>query len=84
MAFNTGSENQAIVILENKQSYDEFVQEYKKYVNFIDFHDKDKRFYAIKNKQGFEILPKSERILFDDEYEIVALDFVIFAYKQLV
>lgn len=84
MAYNTGSENQAIVILENKQSYDEFVQEYKKYVNFIDFHDKDKRFYAIKNKQGFEILPKSERILFDDEYEIVALDFVIFAYKQLV
>ncbi len=84
MAYNLGNERKIKTILENKQSYDSFTSFYSNYINFIDFLDGNKRFYGIKNKNNLEILPKADKILFDDEYGIVALDFVIFAYKQLV
>lgn len=84
MPYNLGSEKKIKQILNNKQSYDSFLSLYDTYINIVDFHDKEKRFYGIKNKDGFEIVPKASKILFDDELEFIALDFVVFAYKQLI
>ena len=84
MVYNTGNEKSNKLIINNRNSYQEFIDKYKTYINFVDFNTEEKRKYGFKNKNNLDIIPKQDKILFDDEYNIVCLDFVIFAYKQLV
>lgn len=84
MPYNLGNELNNKIILINKKSYKDFIKPYEKYINFVDFRKDDKKNYGFKDKNNLDILPKEEKILFDDEYNIVCLDFVIFAYKEMV
>lgn len=84
MAYNTGSERNTKIVLFNKKSYQDYIFPYKTYINFVNFKEENKVFYGFRNKNNLEILPKSENLLFDDELDIVALDFVVYAYKELV
>jgi hypothetical protein len=83
MAYNSGYEKSKKIFLYNKKDYSDFVLKYENYINFIDFTDKEKTNYAFKNTNNLDILPKNNKIVFDDEYDIVAFDFVLVAYKEL-
>lgn len=83
MAYNLGKEKSEKIFLFNKKSYQDFVFPYQTYINFVNLKDKDKVYYGFRNKNNLDIIPKTEKILFDDEYNIVALDFVILAYKEM-
>jgi len=83
MAYNSSKEKYKKVFINNKESYYKFIAPYKTYINFVDFSKGDKEYYGFRNKNNLDILPKYNKVLFDDEYNIVALDFVIFAYKQM-
>jgi hypothetical protein len=83
MAYNTGNEKDSKTILANKKSYQDFIKPYKKYINFINFTEINKIHYGFKDKNNLDIIPKDSKIIFDDEYNIVGLDFFIFAYKEL-
>jgi hypothetical protein len=83
MAYNLGKEKSKKIFLFNKKSYEDFIFPYQTYINVQNFKDKDKIYYGFRNKNNLDIIPKADKVLFDDEYNIAALDFVIFAYKEM-
>jgi hypothetical protein len=82
--FGIGNERKILYINKEKKEYKNFLIPYNQYINFIDFNESNKRFYGIKNEKNLEILPKADKVLIDEEYDITALDFVVIAYRQLV
>jgi len=84
MTFNNGNEKDLYIILYNNKNYKEFIEPYQEFINFENFLDGNKYYYGLRNRNNLEIIPKEEKIIFDDELEIVALDFSVVAYKQLV
>ncbi len=82
MSYNTGYEIKPKIIYENKKSYNEAIKEYDQYINFIDF---DKQtYYGFNDKNGLEIVPKINKISIDNDFNLISLDFVIEAYKEMV
>jgi len=84
MAYNVGSEKSNKIILYNKKSYEDFIAPYKTYINFVNFKEQNKVYYGFRDKHNLEILPRADKVLFDDELGVVALDFVVYAYKEVV
>lgn len=84
MAYNVGAEKSNKIVLYNKKSYQDYILPYKTYINFVNFKEQNKVYYGFRDKHNLEILPKPDKMLFDDELDIVALDFVVYAYKEVV
>jgi hypothetical protein len=82
MVYNNGREIELKIILENKKSYNDFLSQFE-YINIENFLIGDKIYYGLKNKNNLDIIPKEEKIVFDDQYSIVGLDFAVIAYKQM-
>lgn len=84
MAYNTGFERNTKIVLYNKKSYQDYILPYKTYINFVNFKEQNKVYYGFRDKHNLEILPKPDKMLFDDEHGVLALDFVVYAYKEIV
>lgn len=82
MAYNTGYEISPKSIYQNKKSYIDYVDQLFDFINVIDF-DKQ-RYYGFRNKEGLEIYPNIDRVVESNSFNIVAFDFVIEAYEELV